>query len=132
MWGRQRGEWNTVVGLCDWCLNEHKRGTCSSTVWCPLFPIVFLSLSFHTTNLYLTSPVNLHTNTHFSPSPPFLSLSLPSLPLSPYRHASIHQEAPEFVDMSIDQEILVTGIKVVDLLAPYVKGGKIGEQWGPL
>ena len=30
--------------------------------------------------------------------------------------------------MSIDQEILVTGIKVVDLLAPYAKGGKIGEQ----
>ncbi|MCP9259305.1 ATP synthase subunit beta [Dirofilaria immitis] len=33
--------------------------------------------------------------------------------------------APEFVDMSVEQEILVTGIKVVDLLAPYAKGGKI-------
>jgi F-type H+-transporting ATPase subunit beta len=40
--------------------------------------------------------------------------------------ASIHAEAPEFVDMSVEQEILVTGIKVVDLLAPYAKGGKIG------
>ncbi|CAL7933376.1 unnamed protein product [Xylocopa violacea] len=35
-------------------------------------------------------------------------------------------DAPEFVDMSVEQEILVTGIKVVDLLAPYAKGGKIG------
>merc|ERR1712117_456405 len=35
-------------------------------------------------------------------------------------------EGPEFVEMSVEQEILVTGIKVVDLLAPYVKGGKIG------
>ena len=42
------------------------------------------------------------------------------------RFNSIHQEAPEFVEMSVDQEILVTGIKVVDLLAPYVRGGKIG------
>jgi F0F1-type ATP synthase beta subunit len=30
--------------------------------------------------------------------------------------------------MSVEQEILVTGIKVVDLLAPYVKGGKIGNN----
>ena len=42
------------------------------------------------------------------------------------RTAPIHAEAPEFVDMSVEQEILVTGIKVVDLLAPYAKGGKIG------
>ncbi|KAK2580510.1 hypothetical protein KPH14_006245 [Odynerus spinipes] len=35
-------------------------------------------------------------------------------------------DAPEFVEMSVEQEILVTGIKVVDLLAPYAKGGKIG------
>ena len=32
--------------------------------------------------------------------------------------------------MSVEQEILVTGIKVVDLLAPYAKGGKIGESAG--
>ncbi|MFK7841574.1 MAG: F0F1 ATP synthase subunit beta [Sphingorhabdus sp.] len=38
----------------------------------------------------------------------------------------IHAEAPPFVDQSTENEILVTGIKVVDLLAPYAKGGKIG------
>ena len=38
----------------------------------------------------------------------------------------IHREAPEFVDQSTAAEILVTGIKVIDLLAPYAKGGKIG------
>jgi F-type H+-transporting ATPase subunit beta len=38
----------------------------------------------------------------------------------------IHKPAPEFVDQSTESEILVTGIKVVDLLAPYAKGGKIG------
>uniref|UniRef100_A0A8C6EFH4 ATP synthase subunit beta n=1 Tax=Microcebus murinus TaxID=30608 RepID=A0A8C6EFH4_MICMU len=43
-----------------------------------------------------------------------------------YRFAAIHAEAPEFMEMSVEQEILVTGIKVVDLLAPYAKGGKIG------
>ena len=38
----------------------------------------------------------------------------------------IHQPAPEFAEQSTESEILVTGIKVVDLLAPYAKGGKIG------
>ncbi len=38
----------------------------------------------------------------------------------------IHRQAPEFVDQSTETQILVTGIKVVDLLAPYAKGGKIG------
>ena len=38
----------------------------------------------------------------------------------------IHQEAPEFIEQSTESEMLVTGIKVVDLLAPYAKGGKIG------
>lgn len=38
----------------------------------------------------------------------------------------IHRSAPEFVEQSTESEILVTGIKVVDLLAPYAKGGKIG------
>ena len=38
----------------------------------------------------------------------------------------IHQEAPVFTDQSTESEILVTGIKVIDLLAPYAKGGKIG------
>src|SRR6187455_280673 len=39
---------------------------------------------------------------------------------------AIHQEAPTYTDQSTVAEILVTGIKVVDLLAPYAKGGKIG------
>jgi F-type H+-transporting ATPase subunit beta len=38
----------------------------------------------------------------------------------------IHRPAPDFADQSTETEILVTGIKVVDLLAPYSKGGKIG------
>ena len=38
----------------------------------------------------------------------------------------IHRPAPAYVDQSTDAEILITGIKVVDLLAPYAKGGKIG------
>ena len=39
---------------------------------------------------------------------------------------SIHQDAPLYTDQSTEAQILVTGIKVVDLLAPYAKGGKIG------
>ena len=38
----------------------------------------------------------------------------------------IHRQAPKFTEQSTETEMLVTGIKVVDLLAPYVKGGKIG------
>ena len=38
----------------------------------------------------------------------------------------IHRSAPEFLDQSTEAEILVTGIKVVDLIEPYAKGGKIG------
>src|SRR5215468_7107173 len=37
----------------------------------------------------------------------------------------IHQDAPPYTEQSTESEILVTGIKVVDLLAPYAKGGKI-------
>jgi F-type H+-transporting ATPase subunit beta len=48
-------------------------------------------------------------------------------PVNTNKFAAIHADAPEFVDMSVEQEILVTGIKVVDLLAPYAKGGKIGR-----
>ena len=40
--------------------------------------------------------------------------------------APIHAPAPDFVDQSTSAEVLVTGIKVVDLLTPYLKGGKIG------
>ncbi|MGA7406031.1 MAG: F0F1 ATP synthase subunit beta, partial [Pseudolabrys sp.] len=39
---------------------------------------------------------------------------------------AIHQPAPSYVDQSTEAQVLVTGIKVVDLLAPYAKGGKIG------
>jgi F-type H+/Na+-transporting ATPase subunit beta len=39
---------------------------------------------------------------------------------------AIHQPAPPFIEQSTEAQILVTGIKVVDLLAPYAKGGKIG------
>lgn len=48
-------------------------------------------------------------------------------PINTDKFAAIHAEAPEFVEMNVAQEILVTGIKVVDLLAPYAKGGKIGN-----
>merc|ERR1711868_116455 len=47
-------------------------------------------------------------------------------PIDTDKRQAIHADAPEFEDMSVEQEILVTGIKVVDLLAPYAKGGKIG------
>ena len=39
---------------------------------------------------------------------------------------AIHQDAPAYTEQSTESEILITGIKVVDLLAPYAKGGKIG------
>ena len=47
-------------------------------------------------------------------------------PVKSAKHYPIHRPAPEYVDQSTEAEILVTGIKVVDLLAPYAKGGKIG------
>jgi F-type H+-transporting ATPase subunit beta len=47
-------------------------------------------------------------------------------PIGHKKVAPIHAPAPAYVDQSTEQEILVTGIKVVDLLAPYSKGGKIG------
>ncbi|NQV60428.1 MAG: F0F1 ATP synthase subunit beta, partial [Alphaproteobacteria bacterium] len=47
-------------------------------------------------------------------------------PISREMTRGIHQEAPPFIEQSTETEMLATGIKVVDLLAPYVKGGKIG------
>ncbi len=47
-------------------------------------------------------------------------------PLTAKRKASIHREAPSFTEQSTETEILTTGIKVIDLLEPYAKGGKIG------
>ncbi len=47
-------------------------------------------------------------------------------PIKTKKTYSIHRPAPKYIDQSTNTEILVTGIKVVDLLAPYSKGGKIG------
>jgi F-type H+/Na+-transporting ATPase subunit beta len=47
-------------------------------------------------------------------------------PVKTKEKRAIHQPAPSYVDQSTEAQILVTGIKVVDLLAPYAKGGKIG------
>jgi len=47
-------------------------------------------------------------------------------PIAGAERRPIHAPAPDYVDQSTEQEILVTGIKVVDLMCPYVKGGKIG------
>ncbi|MGR3375754.1 F0F1 ATP synthase subunit beta [Salipiger abyssi] len=47
-------------------------------------------------------------------------------PVEAQETRAIHQPAPEFDEQATDTEILVTGIKVIDLLAPYSKGGKIG------
>ncbi|MCW0236268.1 MAG: F0F1 ATP synthase subunit beta [Ferrovibrio sp.] len=47
-------------------------------------------------------------------------------PVNAKHAAPIHAPAPAYVDQSTEQKVLVTGIKVVDLLAPYSKGGKIG------
>jgi len=47
-------------------------------------------------------------------------------PIKGTKLAPIHADAPEFVEQATSAEVLVTGIKVVDLLAPYARGGKIG------
>ena len=47
-------------------------------------------------------------------------------PVATASRRGIHQEAPSFVEQSSEAQILVTGIKVVDLIAPYARGGKIG------
>jgi F-type H+/Na+-transporting ATPase subunit beta len=47
-------------------------------------------------------------------------------PVTAKQSSPIHKLAPEFIDQSTEAEILVTGIKVVDLLAPYARGGKVG------
>ncbi|MEE2661720.1 MAG: F0F1 ATP synthase subunit beta [Pseudomonadota bacterium] len=47
-------------------------------------------------------------------------------PVKTTKKLPIHREAPDFVDQSTETDVLVTGIKVVDLLAPYSRGGKIG------
>jgi len=47
-------------------------------------------------------------------------------PVKATEYRPIHQPAPAFADQATESEVLVTGIKVIDLLAPYAKGGKIG------
>lgn len=47
-------------------------------------------------------------------------------PIKATTHLPIHAEPPPFTEQSTEAEVLVTGIKVVDLLAPYARGGKIG------
>ena len=47
-------------------------------------------------------------------------------PIKAAKKLPIHSEPPKFVDQSTSAEVLITGIKVVDLLAPYARGGKIG------
>jgi vacuolar-type H+-ATPase subunit B/Vma2 len=47
-------------------------------------------------------------------------------PIKATKLLPIHTDPPEFIDQSTTAEVLVTGIKVVDLLAPYARGGKIG------
>src|SRR5262244_2204358 len=47
-------------------------------------------------------------------------------PVKTSQKRAIHQPAPAYTEQSTEAEILITGIKVVDLLAPYAKGGKIG------
>src|SRR5260370_11202540 len=51
-------------------------------------------------------------------------------PVTGTRRDPIHRSAPSFEEQAASAEILVTGIKVVDLLAPYLKGGKIGRFGG--
>ena len=51
-------------------------------------------------------------------------------PIKMDERRAIHQPTPSYVDQSTDAQILITGIKVVDLLAPYAKGGKIGHFGG--
>lgn len=47
-------------------------------------------------------------------------------PINAKKHYPIHRDAPSFEDQASEQDLLITGIKVVDLLAPYARGGKIG------
>ncbi len=47
-------------------------------------------------------------------------------PIKAKKKLAIHRSAPEFIQQSTETEVLATGIKVVDLLCPYAKGGKIG------
>jgi F-type H+/Na+-transporting ATPase subunit beta len=47
-------------------------------------------------------------------------------PIKTTEHASIHRDPPKYVELKISDELLVTGVKVIDLLCPIAKGGKVG------
>jgi F-type H+-transporting ATPase subunit beta len=47
-------------------------------------------------------------------------------PVEATKYSPIHRQAPSFVDQATETSVLVTGIKVIDLLAPYARGGKVG------
>jgi F-type H+-transporting ATPase subunit beta len=47
-------------------------------------------------------------------------------PIKATKYAPIHADPPTFAEQATSAEVLITGIKVVDLLAPYARGGKIG------
>jgi F-type H+-transporting ATPase subunit beta len=51
-------------------------------------------------------------------------------PIGETERREIHQEAPSFAEQNPESQVLVTGIKVVDLIAPYARGGKIGLMGG--
>jgi F-type H+-transporting ATPase subunit beta len=53
-------------------------------------------------------------------------IGLGNLPKQERNGMSIHRQAPKFEDLSTSSEVLFTSIKVIDLIEPYSKGGKIG------
>jgi F0F1-type ATP synthase beta subunit len=50
-------------------------------------------------------------------------------PINTKQYYPIHRDAPSFEDQGSGADLLITGIKVVDLLAPYARGGKIGNYF---
>src|SRR5690349_8709019 len=51
-------------------------------------------------------------------------------PVTPDKYLPIHRAAPPLVDQSTSPQVLVTGIKVIDLICPFLKGGKVGAFGG--
>src|SRR5690554_7375963 len=49
-------------------------------------------------------------------------------PIGEQERASIHREAPAFDELSASTDLLETGIKVIDLICPFAKGGKVGDR----
>ena len=66
-----------------------------------------------------------HTADSTTPSLSIFHLSVHSGPVKATQFDPIHKEAPIFTEQSTEQEVLSTGIKVIDLIEPYPKGGKI-------